>query len=66
MYVKLDASPQAEALRKANRFLSQKDGAFQLAASVLGFGTGEFESPLRNFSLFTLLLMDAILVNLQN
>lgn len=38
MYVKLDASPQAEALRKANRFLSQKDGAFQLAASVPGPG----------------------------
>ena len=31
-------APQAEALRKANRSLSQKDGAFQLAASVLGPG----------------------------
>ena len=28
-------APQAEALRKANRSLSQKDGAFQLAASLL-------------------------------
>lgn len=41
-------APQAEALRKANRSLSQKDGAFQLAASVLGPGVqpGEFQRVL--------------------